>query len=136
MRNSGKDARKFFRSTIKKHRWYDYNFIYVILIKTLEYMEKNWCKSVSMDSDAVIKNIRLAKSYLIELRDDNFVNKYLDLIDEKYGPLEFVDSTLKRHIEPNHTIINEAYRKADADKTRVKRKLYLLLYKELENWWD
>jgi len=136
MNNPGKESRKFFRSTIKNHRWYDYSFIYKILIKTLEYKEKNWHKSHYLNSEKDLDNIKLAKSYLIELYNDNFLDKYMDPIDKEYGSLEIEDGSIKRPIEPVREVIMEAYRKANKDKTRVKRKLYLLLYKELENWWD
>jgi len=136
MNNPGKESRKFFRSTIKNHRWYDYNFIYTIIIKTLEYMEKNWHKSHYVDANKDLMNIKLAKSYLIELRADEFIDKYMVPIDKEYGSLEIEDGTIKRPIEPAREVVLQAYKNANKDKNRVKRKLYLLLYKELENWWD
>lgn len=136
MKNAGKKSRKFFKNTVKKHRWYDYSFIYTFLIKILEYMEKNWHKSHYLNSEKDLNNIKLAKSYLIQLRDDDFLDKYIDPIDKKYGSLGINNHTINRPKRVPNEILRKAYSDAHRDKTRIKRKLYLLLYKELENWWD
>jgi len=149
MRNETKTNRKFWGKTMKSDRWWDFSFFYTIIGKKLEQLEKNWHKSHYLNWQDDLKNIKECRRLFQLLNDDVFLENRTKHIDEKYGETEMSSGPedergcseviLSRPNDPNDEagcLFREAMKLAAKDKTRTKRKAFLMLYKEIEKWWD
>lgn len=128
--------------TIYKDREWDYEFIYIILHKKLDNMEKffNSDESWTSDSEKVAEQIKEVKILCKNLINDNYLSEALKPFDEKYGDIEIfkcVDNRLEHNVDDETLLMHrECGKLADKNREEDKNKLFDLLKKYIDNWWD
>jgi hypothetical protein len=126
---------------IYKDRDWDHYFIYAILHKKFDNMEKffNSDKAWS-SSEKIAEQINEVKILCEKLMDYDYLSEALKPFEEKYGDIEifkFIDNKLE-YIVDDETLLmyRECGKLSDKNEENDKNKLFDLLKLNINNFWD
>jgi hypothetical protein len=131
-----------------KDRDWDFTSVYDILRFKIENMSNyidNRKTFVGYENE--VKYMRLCKKLIGLISDDYYLTHYLDMVEAKWGPYNYVkDSSGKffKHIkvktqedkEDCDRMTTEMLELATKMNAKAKRLLYHILEEHLEKWWD
>jgi hypothetical protein len=127
---------------IYNDRDWDYYFIYAILHKKLDNMEKffNSDKAWTSKSEGVAEQIKEVKILCENLMNDNYLSEALKPFDEKYGEVslfKIIDHKLEYNVDDEAVLMHrECGKFSDKNREEDKNKLFDLIKKNIDNWWD
>lgn len=127
---------------IWQDRDWDYYYIYAILHKKLDNMEKffNSDEAWTSKSEGVAEQLKEVKVLCENLINGNYLSEALKPFDEKYGEVKifkFVDGKLEHNVDDETlSMYRECGKLADKNEEQDKNKLFDLINKNIDNWWD
>jgi len=136
----------YYRKVIYNDRWYDHFFLLEMMEVKLRNMVDNWDKAHYANSEVEKLQMEKAISLLKQLKDDNFLDIQMKLMDERYGELELnlddSDNTAlftrngKVETPEQEEDWKICYTWAEEEKQRTKDKFFKLFAENFEKWWD
>jgi len=132
---------KYFPIIWNDRQW-DYYYIYVILHKKLELMDKffNSDKSYTSKSEGITEQIQEVKLLCEKLMNDNYLEEALKPFEEKYGEValfKIVGNKLEHNVDDETLSTYREYgRSSDENAENDKNKLFDLLKQNINNFWD
>ena len=134
---------------ITDDRWWDFQFLLIIIEKKLDLMHKNWDKSNSADFKLIKKQLKKQKKLLRKIINNTFTKKEEAEHERKWGVLEIKQSDETKYLEfyyPNAKNKKEQLiAKKEWDDIRLKskkrlknaeRKFFNTFRKQYKGWWD
>jgi len=135
----------FYRKIIWNDRWFDHSYLLRMMEIKLQNMSQNWDKSIYVDWEKDKATIDEALILLNLLIEDQFLEKAMNLMNEKYGKLEM-------NLDDNSTVLftrggrpetpeerddwKICHEFAEEEKKKTQDKFFKLFAENYEKWWD
>ena len=122
---------------VKTAYWWDHSGLMGLINAQLKYMSKNWCNATYENSEVQENELKEAVRLSNLLLEDNFMDKYHDILDKKYGEIRITKNGISREFETPacNAETFEYLNKAKQEKQKVKTEFFEIL-KKYEDWWD
>ena len=133
--------------TIWQDRNFDYVYLYRIIHKKLEIMEKHMKSEHCWDANAekTAKQVRICKNLLKRLVESNYLNSALSNYHKKYGVYitfeqcednpklrKMVDKSSPRQ----RKMLDKAYKHSDYMEQQDLDMVFKIMHKYIRGWWD